>query len=143
MRIGTHECPVHRSPRRRPRQVGRIQGRGAGLSEDVDDRRERPGGPSGMEEVFLQGLYIGMSQSTYQCRNCKAGFLEDPEIEQCPSCGYNPRGIHMDKRSMRYAAAAGCFLSVILSPLGLYLLYAGRKYTKAAKTATPVEEVDG
>ena len=79
--------------------------------------------------------------ASYQCSRCSEG-LSDPSVDTCPHCDYNPGEAYLDRRFVQQAVAIGCFISILLSPIGLYLLYKGHQNAKKAKSATPAEKVD-
>jgi hypothetical protein len=73
-----------------------------------------------------------MNSVEYACEEC-GNRISDPTVEECPHCRYNPRATYWAKRRNRYLFAAGCFISVVLAPVGLLALWRGRKCAKKAK----------
>lgn len=80
-----------------------------------------------------------MVEIEYVCEECN-GDLDDPTVEECPHCQYNPRKTYYGKRRNRYLFAAGCFFSVVLAPVGLLALWSGRKHAKKAANVRPAVE---
>lgn len=76
----------------------------------------------------------------YQCTRCSEG-LSDPSVEACPYCGYEPGDAYRDRRFVQQVVAIACFISILLSPIGLYLLYKGHQNAKKANAATSVEDL--
>jgi len=75
--------------------------------------------------------------SDYVCSECREPVASD-SVMACPHCGYRPSEGH--GKWMKIDAVLGivCFLSVILSPLGLYLVWRVGKHRKLSKSSPAV-----
>lgn len=77
--------------------------------------------------------------SEFVCSQCRGKIAETATT--CPHCHYNPGAKHARWRKIDGGVAALLILSIVGSPLGLWLLWRARKHAKKSKTARPAVAV--
>ncbi|WP_128081402.1 MULTISPECIES: hypothetical protein [unclassified Haloferax] len=74
----------------------------------------------------------------YVCEKCRSEISAEATV--CPNCGYNPGKSESRTGSAMIILGSMCIFSVLLSPVGLILVYFGNKKRNRAKEIVPATE---
>ena len=75
----------------------------------------------------------------FVCEQCRETI--DPNADVCPHCSYAPGESHRKAGGRRAIVAGLLIISIVGSPLGVWLLWKARKHDKKAEDASPAVPV--
>lgn len=75
----------------------------------------------------------------YVCEECRVEIVKG--AKRCQHCGFNPAGPHQKWGKIDGVVGGLLLMSVIGSPIGLFVLWRAWRHGRAAKKASPAVSV--